>query len=142
MALIDINHLTKHYGDVHAVEDLTFAVDSGTITGFLGPNGSGKTTTLRSLLGLVTPTAGSATIDGSPYAALAAPLQSSGRCLRPPLTPRAAPAAICACSPPKPVSLPPASTSSYGSSSSTVQPTGVPAGSRSACASDSVSRAR
>ncbi len=81
MPLIDINHLTKHYGDVHAVEDLTFAVHSGTVTGFLGPNGSGKTTTLRSLLGLVTPTAGSATIDGSPYSALAAPLSVVGAML-------------------------------------------------------------
>ena len=81
MPLIDINHLTKHYGDVHAVEDLTFAVHSGTVTGFLGPNGSGKTTTLRSLLGLVTPTGGSATIDGSPYSALAAPLSVVGAML-------------------------------------------------------------
>ena len=81
MPLIDIDHLTKNYGDVHAVDDLTFAVQSGAITGFLGPNGSGKTTTLRSLLGLVTPTAGSATIDGSPYAALAAPLRVVGAML-------------------------------------------------------------
>jgi ABC-2 type transport system ATP-binding protein len=79
--LIEIHHLTKHYGDVHAVEDLTFNVESGAITAFLGPNGSGKTTTLRSLLGLVTPTAGSATIDGSPYAALAAPLHVVGAML-------------------------------------------------------------
>jgi ABC-2 type transport system ATP-binding protein len=81
MPLIDIQHLTKNYGDVRAVDDMTFGVESGAITAFLGPNGSGKTTTLRSLLGLVTPTSGTATIDGSPYAALTDPLHVVGAML-------------------------------------------------------------
>ncbi len=81
MPLIDIHRLTKDYGDVRAVDDMTFGVESGAITAFLGPNGSGKTTTLRSLLGLVTPTSGTATIDGSPYAALADPLHVVGAML-------------------------------------------------------------
>jgi len=81
MPLIDIHHLTKDYGDVRAVDDMTFGVESGAITAFLGPNGSGKTTTLRSLLGLVTQTSGTATIDGSAYAALADPLHVVGAML-------------------------------------------------------------
>ena len=70
MPLIEISHLTKDFADVRAVEDLSFAIEPGTITGFLGPNGSGKTTTLRALLGLLAPSAGTATIAGRPYSAL------------------------------------------------------------------------
>jgi ABC-2 type transport system ATP-binding protein len=65
--------LTKRYGRVLAVDDLSFEVRAGTITGFLGPNGAGKTTTLRIFLGLVHPTAGTATIDGKPYRRLERP---------------------------------------------------------------------
>ena len=61
---IDVVGLTKRFGEVLALDDLTFSVRPGVVTGFLGPNGAGKTTTLRCLLGLVTPTAGSATLDG------------------------------------------------------------------------------
>ncbi len=81
MPLIEINHLIKDYGDVRAVDDLTFSVESGSIVGFLGPNGSGKTTTLRSLLGLVTPTSGTATLGGRPYTALRSPLHEVGAML-------------------------------------------------------------
>jgi ABC-2 type transport system ATP-binding protein len=81
MPLIEIQNLVKHYGPIRAVDDLSFGVESGTITGFLGPNGSGKTTTLRALLGLLTPTSGSATIGGQPYGALAAPLREVGAML-------------------------------------------------------------
>src|SRR2546421_12117597 len=56
--------LTKDFGKVRAVDDLSFTVEPGTVTGFLGPNGAGKTTTLRCLLGLVSPTRGTATIGG------------------------------------------------------------------------------
>ena len=81
MPLIEITNLTKDYGDVRAVDDLSFGVETGVITAFLGPNGSGKTTTLRSLLGLVAPTSGTATIDGRAYAKLAAPLHVVGAML-------------------------------------------------------------
>jgi ABC-2 type transport system ATP-binding protein len=64
MATITIDGLTKCYGEVLAVDDLSLSVQAGTVTGFLGPNGAGKTTTLRVLLGLVKPTAGRALIDG------------------------------------------------------------------------------
>ena len=65
--VIAINGLTKRYGDVLAVDGLTFTVQPGQVTGFLDPNGSGKSTTLRMLLGLNTPTKGTATIDGRQY---------------------------------------------------------------------------
>jgi ABC-2 type transport system ATP-binding protein len=64
---ISVEHLTKKFGDVLAVDDLSFTVEPGRVTGFLGPNGAGKTTTLRCLLGLVAPTSGSATIGGRRY---------------------------------------------------------------------------
>jgi ABC-2 type transport system ATP-binding protein len=62
-----VQNLTKSFGPVLAVQNLSFTVEPGTVTGFLGPNGAGKTTTLRMLLGLVTPTAGHATINGQPF---------------------------------------------------------------------------
>ena len=85
MATIDAQHLTKHFGHVLAVDDLSFSVQPGTVTGFLGPNGAGKTTTLRMMLGLVRPSSGKALIDGMAYADLPDPerlvgavLESSG----------------------------------------------------------------
>jgi ABC-2 type transport system ATP-binding protein len=81
MAVITIQGLTKRFGEVLAVDNLSFEVDQGTVVGFLGPNGAGKTTTLRMLLGLVTPTAGSATIDGKPYRGLATPVRHVGAVL-------------------------------------------------------------
>ena len=71
MAAIEVRGLTKRFGDVLAVDDLSFEVERGTVTGFLGPNGAGKTTTLRALLGLVEPSAGSALINGRRYRQLA-----------------------------------------------------------------------
>jgi energy-coupling factor transporter ATP-binding protein EcfA2 len=67
VGVIEVNELTKRYGDTTAVRNLTFQVRPGHVTGFLGPNGAGKTTTLRMLLGLIGPTGGSATIDGQPF---------------------------------------------------------------------------
>ena len=58
MAAIELNGLTKRFGAVTAVDDLTLELEAGTVTGLLGPNGAGKTTTLRMLLGLVAPSAG------------------------------------------------------------------------------------
>ena len=86
MSHVDVQDLVKHYGPVHAVDGLSFTVQHGSITGFLGPNGSGKTTTLRALLGLLTPTSGSATIDGRPYRAWRSRCGRSARCSRPPRT--------------------------------------------------------
>ena len=80
-APIEVTSLTKHFGGVHAVQDLTFTVTPGRVTGFLGPNGAGKTTTLRCLLGLVEPTSGSATIGGTHYHDLHAPMRVVGSAL-------------------------------------------------------------
>ncbi len=79
--MIEISHLTKKFGDVTAVHDLTFSVQPGEVTGFLGPNGSGKTTTMRMILGLHRPTSGSATVNGKNYRDLAAPLTEVGALL-------------------------------------------------------------
>jgi ABC-2 type transport system ATP-binding protein len=62
--VIALNHLSKSFGDLEAVQDLSFTIDSGAIFGFLGANGAGKTTTIRMLCGLTRPTKGSATISG------------------------------------------------------------------------------
>ncbi|MFL6132753.1 MAG: ABC transporter ATP-binding protein [Nocardioidaceae bacterium] len=78
---IDVTGLTKRFGDVTALDDLTFSVVPGVVTGFLGPNGAGKTTTLRCLLGLVTPTSGTATVDGRAYRDLPNPLSHVGAAL-------------------------------------------------------------
>ena len=69
--VLRVDRLTKRFGDVVAVDDLSFSVGRGTVTGFLGPNGAGKTTTFRVLLGLAAPTSGSATVLGVPYHRLA-----------------------------------------------------------------------
>jgi ABC-2 type transport system ATP-binding protein len=66
--VVTADHLTKRFGDLVAVDDLTFSLEAGTVTGFLGPNGAGKTTTLRMLLGLVRPTSGTALVFGQRYA--------------------------------------------------------------------------
>jgi ABC-2 type transport system ATP-binding protein len=81
MAIIEAHGLTKRFGSVRAVDDLSFSVARGSVTGFLGPNGAGKTTSLRMLLGLVAPDAGTATIDGRAYADLAEPLHQVGAVL-------------------------------------------------------------
>jgi ABC-2 type transport system ATP-binding protein len=78
---ISVHGLTKQFGRVRAVEELTFEVRPGQITGFLGPNGAGKTTTLRMLLGLVRPTAGTALIGGQPYPSLPHPRRTVGAVL-------------------------------------------------------------
>src|SRR4051812_1408313 len=78
MAIIRIQNLTKDFGAVRAVDDLSFDIDEGKVVGFLGPNGSGKTTTLRSLVGLVEPSSGTATIHGVAYAQLRDPLRQIG----------------------------------------------------------------
>jgi ABC-2 type transport system ATP-binding protein len=78
---IEVSGLTKRFGEVLAVDDLSFTVDEGRIVGFLGPNGAGKTTTLRMLLGLVNPTAGTSTVFGTPYRQLDDPVHTVGAVL-------------------------------------------------------------
>src|SRR2546428_3833862 len=63
-AVVTVRSLTKRFGDIGAVDDLTFSLSRGTVTGFLGPNGAGKTTTLRLVLGLAEPTRGGALVFG------------------------------------------------------------------------------
>jgi ABC-2 type transport system ATP-binding protein len=79
--VIDVDHVTKRYGDRVAVDDLTFQVKPGIVTGFLGPNGAGKSTTMRVILGLDAPTSGRSTINGRSYRNLSAPLHEIGAML-------------------------------------------------------------
>ena len=79
--MITVDHLTKRYGTVVAVDGLSFEVGPGRVTGFLGPNGAGKTTTLRMLLGLAAPDGGGATIDGMRYRDLPHPARAVGAAL-------------------------------------------------------------
>ena len=78
---LQFTNLSKSFGAVRAVSDLSFTVEPGRVTGFLGPNGAGKTTTLRMLLGLVNPTSGAATIGGRRYSELEKPLATVGTAL-------------------------------------------------------------
>jgi ABC-2 type transport system ATP-binding protein len=80
-AAIKVTGLTKRFGETVAVDGLSFSVAQGRIVGFLGPNGAGKTTTMRALLGLVRPTAGTATINGRRYSELEHPAQTVGALL-------------------------------------------------------------
>ncbi|MCW2507391.1 MAG: ABC-type multidrug transport system, ATPase component [Modestobacter sp.] len=78
---VDVRGLTKTFGSVRAVDDLSFTVEPGQVTGFLGPNGAGKTTTLRMALGLETPDRGTATFNGVPYVSLSDPMLLVGAVL-------------------------------------------------------------
>src|SRR5262249_27354219 len=79
--VVGVQGLSKRYGELVAVEELTFTLERGTITGFLGPNGAGKTTTLRLLLGLAEPSAGEAVLFGHRYRELDQPLRKVGAVL-------------------------------------------------------------
>jgi ABC-2 type transport system ATP-binding protein len=81
MAPVEVRDLSKRFGRVNAVSNLSFDVEAGRVTGFLGPNGAGKSTTLRALLGLVRPTAGTATFDGHLYEELERPSTRVGAVL-------------------------------------------------------------
>src|ERR1700755_776304 len=78
---ITVQNLTKLFGPVTAVQNLSFTVEPGSVTGFLGPNGAGKTTTLRMGLGLITPTTGAATVNGQPFTQLGNPARVVGAVL-------------------------------------------------------------
>jgi ABC-type branched-subunit amino acid transport system ATPase component len=79
--MIEARRLSKRYGRIQAVEDLSFTVCAGQVTGFLGPNGSGKSTTMRMILGLDSPTSGSVTIGGQRYGEMRFPLHRVGALL-------------------------------------------------------------
>jgi ABC-2 type transport system ATP-binding protein len=79
--VVSVRDLTKRYGDVLALDGVTFSLAPGSITGFLGPNGAGKTTTLRLLVGLARPTAGEALVFGRRYQELESPMGRVGAVL-------------------------------------------------------------
>ncbi|MGN9908749.1 ATP-binding cassette domain-containing protein [Phytohabitans sp. LJ34] len=79
--MIEVNELSKRYGEKLAVDSLSFAVRPGVVTGFLGPNGAGKSTTMRVIMGLDRPTAGQVRVNGRQYAQLKAPLREIGALL-------------------------------------------------------------
>ncbi len=83
MATIEFHQLTKRYGPLTAVDGLSFSPRPGRITGFVGANGAGKSTTIRALLGLSRPTSGTATINGHPYSELRDPLRQVGAMVDP-----------------------------------------------------------
>jgi ABC-2 type transport system ATP-binding protein len=83
MTALEVRRLTKRYGPVTAVDDLSFALQPGSVTGFVGRNGAGKSTTIRVLLGLTRPTAGEALIAGRRYAELRHPLREVGALVQP-----------------------------------------------------------
>ncbi len=83
MTDIRLEGLTKRFGPVTAVDDLSLHVRPGSVTAFLGPNGAGKTTTMRMTLGLVAPTSGRALVGGRPYAELPSPRRTVGAVLGP-----------------------------------------------------------
>ena len=79
--MLELTHVTKRFGSVLALDDVTFTVPSGQIVGFLGPNGAGKSTCLRILTGLVPPDEGGATVSGVRYADLPNPAATVGSLL-------------------------------------------------------------
>ena len=76
--MIEIDGLTKRYGDKTAVDRLSFVVEPGVVTGFLGPNGAGKSTTMRMIAGLDRPTSGTVRVNGKHYPGAAAPMSELG----------------------------------------------------------------
>ena len=81
MPELEVRNLTKRYGKTVAVDDLSFTVEAGRVTGFLGPNGSGKTTTMRALLGLLRPSGGEALVEGAAPVSMEDPLRTIGAAL-------------------------------------------------------------
>ena len=79
--MIEVRRLTKRFGTTVAVDDLSFIVEPGRVTGFLGPYGAGKTTTMRVILGLDRPNSGTALVNGTAYAGVRWPLREVGALL-------------------------------------------------------------
>jgi ABC-2 type transport system ATP-binding protein len=76
--MIEVDGLTKRYGDKTAVDGLSFVVEPGVVTGFLGPNGAGKSTTMRVIAGLDRPDSGTVRVNGKHYRGAAAPMSELG----------------------------------------------------------------
>src|SRR6516164_9806869 len=76
--MIEVENLSKRYGEKLAVDGLDFVVQPGVVTGFLGPNGAGKSTTMRMIAGLDEPTAGRVLVNGKDYRAASAPMAELG----------------------------------------------------------------
>jgi ABC-2 type transport system ATP-binding protein len=81
LGMIEIEHVTKRYGDKLAVDDVSFVVAPGIVTGFLGPNGAGKSTTMRMIVGLDAPDGGSVRVNGRSYREFQAPMHEVGAML-------------------------------------------------------------
>jgi ABC-2 type transport system ATP-binding protein len=79
--MIQVQHLTRRFGSIPALDDLSFEVKPGVVTGFLGPNGAGKSTAMRTMVGLTTPSSGQALINGRRYRELSEPLRIVGALL-------------------------------------------------------------
>ena len=79
--MIEVDQLTKRFGSVTAVDNLSFTIRPGHVTGFLGPNGAGKTTTMKIILGLDAPASGTALVDARPYQGMVRPLHEVGSLL-------------------------------------------------------------
>jgi ABC-2 type transport system ATP-binding protein len=79
--MIEIEHISKRYGEKLAVDDISFVVKPGTVTGFLGPNGAGKSTTMRMIVGLDAPNAGTIRVNGAAYRDFQAPMHEVGAML-------------------------------------------------------------
>ncbi len=79
--MIQVQHLSRRFGSIAALDDLTFEVEPGVVTGFLGPNGAGKSTAMRTMVGLTTPTSGRVLIEGRRYRELSEPLRVVGAVL-------------------------------------------------------------
>jgi ABC-2 type transport system ATP-binding protein len=76
--MIEVHQLAKHYGDIVAVDGLSFTVRPGRVTGFLGPNGADKPVTMRMIAGLDAPTADRVRVNGREYRAAPAPMAELG----------------------------------------------------------------
>ena len=63
--MIEVKNLTKRYGKITALDNISFTVDTGEVLGFLGPNGAGKSTTMNIITGYISSTSGTVTVDGS-----------------------------------------------------------------------------
>lgn len=136
--VVEVRRLTKRYGEMLAVDALSFTLEPGTVTGFLGPNGAGKSTTIRLLLGLSRPTEGDAFLFGRPYGRLDRPCTRVGAVLEstdfdPGRSGRDHPAPSRSPHP----SNPRASMRCSNSSNSSTRRAGRCAGTRWGCASDS-----